>query len=118
MPDQDPATMLYRIQSLEQQLRQVQEQLKAYVPIRENELQLAAIQASVTRIERDVISMKAKQEDMEKDARLHDEERKVSEEKQRLSQANLQVRVLWGVITAISVVTSGIFIGFVNHFWH
>ncbi len=108
---QNVSMMLYRITLLEQQLHQVQDQLKAYVPAKENELQLQNIQTSVARIERDVIDMKSKQEALEKESRLRDEN-------QKLSQANLQIRAMWAIISAIILAATGVFVGYVTHFFH
>src|SRR6266700_2629629 len=107
----DIATMLYMIKSLEQQLTHVQEQLKSYVPISLNDLQLQNIQTTVSRIERDVVAMKAKQEAMEKDAREAADKQREATEKQRASLAALQIRFLLGfagvVVTIISTVIAG-----------
>lgn len=61
-PDpQDSSSLLYRVFMLESlatqlqaQVNQLQAQLKLYVPVRENELQLQSIRSTVERVERDV----------------------------------------------------------------
>lgn len=103
--------LLYRIQALEQQVKHLQEQLKAYVPVRENELQLQNIQNSVSRIERDVIAIRTKQEELEKDGQKRDEA-------QQMSQASLQIKVLWGIVSSLIFVGTSIFIGYITHFFH
>ncbi|HEY4386771.1 MAG TPA: hypothetical protein VGN34_20125, partial [Ktedonobacteraceae bacterium] len=85
---QESNVMSFRLITLEQQLQQVQEQLKSYVPQRENELQLQGIQQTVSRIERDAVEVKIRLERQKKETRSH-------EEIQRTSQAALQIRVLW-----------------------
>lgn len=109
--DQDTQTLLYRMQSMEQQIKQVQEQLKAYVPARENELQLRNIQEAVTRIERDMTAIRTKQEEFERETQKRDEE-------QKASQSALQIRVLWGVISSLIFAGTGILVGYVTHFFH
>ncbi len=104
----DIATMLYMIKSLEQQLTHVQEQLKSYVPISLNDLQLQNIQTTVSRIERDVVAMKAKQEAMEKDARE-------AADKQRASLAALQIRFLLGFAGVVVTIISTVIAGFITH---
>jgi type III secretory pathway lipoprotein EscJ len=104
----DIVTMLYMIKTLEQQLQHVQDQLKSFVPIRENDIQLQNVQATVSRIERDVIAMKSKQETMEKEARD-------AVEKQRASQAALQIRFLLGFASVVVTIVGGVVTGFITH---
>lgn len=101
--------MLYRITALEEQIKRLQEQLKFYVPARENELQLQNIQNSVTRIERDVIDMKAKQQALEKEARDR-------EEQQQKEQASLQIKTLIGIVGFVITVIGGVITAYLTHF--
>ena len=111
----DNATMLYMIKNIEQSVAHVQEQLKTYVPIRENDLQLQNIQSTASRIERDVIAMKAKQEAMEKDAREAVEKQRDATEKQRASLAALQIRFLIGFAGVVVTIISTVIAGFITH---
>ncbi|HTK08204.1 MAG TPA: hypothetical protein VL485_13615 [Ktedonobacteraceae bacterium] len=105
------SVILLRISNVEQQLKLLQEQLKSYVPMRENELQLQSIQGTVSRIEHDVIDVKLRVESQEKETREHEEE-------QRESQAALQIKVLWGVVSLVIVSGATIFTGYILHFFH
>lgn len=124
----DASTMLYMIKALEQQLAHVQEQLKSYVPIRENELQIQTLQATASRIERDVIAMKSKQEEIERNARDATEKQRAAmaelqfkqqeaADKQRASIAALQIRVLIGFATAMVAIITSVIAGFITHFF-
>lgn len=124
----DAATMLYMIKTIEQQLAHVQEQLKSYVPIRENEIQLRNIQDTVSRIERDVLTMRTKQETMEREARdsaekqrlaqdAIEKEARTSAEKQRAALATLQIRVLMSFAGAVVTIITLVIAGFITHFF-
>jgi cation transport ATPase len=112
----DSATMLYMIKTVEQQLAHIQEQLKLYVSIRENDLQLQNIQATVSRTERDVVAMKAKQEAMEKEAREAAEKQREATEKQRAALAALQIRFLLGFASAVITIITLVIVAFITHF--
>jgi hypothetical protein len=95
---QDLSTILYRLDTVEQRVIQLQNQLQLYVPIRENELQLQVITSAVERIESDVKDTKQQVGEM-KDA-----------------QDKLQIRVLLGIVTTIVTILSGILIAYITHF--
>lgn len=124
----DGATMLYMIKTLEQQLAHIQDQLKSYVPIRENEIQIQTLQATASRIERDVIAMKTKQEEIERNARDAAEKQRAALvelqtkqqeaiDKQRASIAALQIRALMGFATAMVTIITIVIAGFITHFF-
>jgi chromosome segregation ATPase len=107
-PPQEFSTLLFQINALEQQIKQLQDQLKSYVTVRENELQLRLIQDTVSRMERDVVDMKAKQELMEQEARTNNQQ-------QREAQAGLQIRFLVSVVSFVLVVVGGVLTAFLTH---
>lgn len=107
---EDASTMMYRLTSLEQQIKQLQEQLKLYVPAGEHTLQLQNIQTTVARIERDVIEIKTKQGETDKEVRERDE-------KQREAQAALQIRFLISVVSFVVLIVGGVITGYVTHFF-
>jgi len=109
LPPEIP-TLLYRMTALEQQIKQLQEQLKSYVPARENDLQLLNIQTTVSRIERDVVDMKSKQEGMERETRIKDEQ-------QRETQSALQIRFLVSIVSFVVLIVGGIITGYITHFF-
>lgn len=96
---QDLSTILYRLDSVEQRVSQLQTQLQQYVPMRENELQLQVITSAVERIEDDVKATKLQVSEM-KDA-----------------QDKLQIRMLLGIVSTIVTILSGILIAFISHFF-
>ncbi|SRR6266699_2094097 len=111
-PSQESASaLLYRITLLEQQLKDVQVQLKSYVPVRENDLQLQNIQSSLTRMERDVIEMKSKQEVQDKEAR----ERYEAQEK---ATAAVQIRFLISVVSTVVLLAVSIITAYAAHIFH
>lgn len=111
----DIASLTFRITALEQHVQQLQGELRLYVPQRENELQLKSIQEIVRRIESDV--QDAKKQITEVYGKLETQEEKARErsEKQRKEQDDLQIRVLWGVVSFVLVVLSGVLIYYFTH---
>lgn len=76
---------------------QLHTQLQLYVPVRENELQLQVITSTVERIEGDVKETK----------------KQVGEMKE--AQDKLQIRILWGIVSLVITILSGILIAYVSH---
>lgn len=60
----DMATLTYRLSALEQNVQQLQTELRTYVPARENDLQLQSIRSTVERIESDVKDAKKQVTDL------------------------------------------------------
>jgi hypothetical protein len=111
-PPQDSAsTMLFRIATLEQQLKDLQGQLADYVLKGENTLRLQIIQEAVARMERDVIEMKAKQE------RQDDEARKRYEDQEKAAAA-VQIRFLVSVVSTIVLLAVSIITAYAAHLIH
>ena len=96
---QDLGTIIYRLNTLEQQVVQLHNQLQLYVPMRENELQLQVITSAVERSEDDVKETK----------------RQVGE--MRDAQDKLHIRVLLGIVTTIVTILSGIVVAYIAHFF-
>lgn len=96
---QDLSTILYRLDSVEQRVSQLQNQLQQYVPMRENELQLQVITSAVERIEDDVKSTKAQVTEMKE------------------AQDKLQIRMLLGIVSTIITILSGIVVSYIAHFF-
>lgn len=114
-PQSFDTSMLIRLTTLEQQIKVVQDQLKqlqdqqrSYVPEREYNIQLQNIQASVSRIERDVLDMKSKLEAQEKEFRERDEQ-------QKSALASSQLRLVIAVLTFIGGIVSALIIFYVTH---
>lgn len=96
-PQQDLATLAYRVNALEKELQHVQTQLQAYVPTNVNDVQLSAIRSTVERIEKDV----------------GDTKRAITEQKEK--QDNLVIRVLWGAMTIIIGGVVSVIVYFITH---
>lgn len=101
---QDISTILYRLNALEQQVLQLHNQLQLYVPVRENELQLQVIKSTVERIEDDVKATKVQVGEM-----------RDTQDKMRESQDKLQIRILWGIVSLVITILSGILIAYIAH---
>jgi hypothetical protein len=107
MPQDPIPNLLYRLDQAEKDIVQVKAQLSLYVPARENELRLQAIQEAVRRIEMDVGESKKQLTDMTG---------KLAQ--QRESQDKLQIRVLWGTVAFILSTASLVVAGYITHFFH
>src|SRR2546430_12606128 len=100
----DATALTYRMNGLEKDIQHLQTQLTAYVPARENELQLASIRSTVERIERDV-------QDTKKEVTgLND---KLS--KQKEAQDNVIIKVLWGVVATFISGAMAVVVYFITH---
>ncbi len=83
-----------RISIMEQQLKDLYEQHRTYMTIRENEMQFREFQNSVSRMEGDISSIDSRLEGAEKEHRQDKEE-------QRKYVSSLQLRALWYFITLL-----------------
>ena len=116
---QEPvATLLYRIESMEKDITRLKAQFDLYVPARENDLQLRSVRETVERMERDVT--KAREEIGIINTRLISQEKDLQtrDAAQRESQDKLQIRVLWGIVSTVVVILSGVLIAFLTHLIH
>lgn len=111
----DLTNLLIRINTVEQQVKQVQTELHQYVPASVNDLQLQSIRSSVDRIEHDVSDMRAQLTDMNNKLAKQETEARQRDADQRESQANLQIRVLYGIVSAVLAVFVGVLIAFFTH---
>jgi DNA repair exonuclease SbcCD ATPase subunit len=103
----DQVVFAYKLSQVDQDVERLREQLRLYVTARENELQLRSIQDSVSRIERDMSETKKQ---------IGEVDTKLAAQQQALDQ--LQIKVLWGLVSVILSVLTAIFIGYVTHFFH
>lgn len=111
-------TVVFRINSLEQGVAELKKQLNLYVPIRENDLQLKSIRDIVERIEYDVHAAKRQLEDVSNKLSLQENESQKRDAEQRESQAQLQIKALWGVVSLILAILTGVLVGYITHFFH
>lgn len=109
-PNNNMTDMLLRINTVEQQVKQVQVQLNQYVPASVNDLQLQSIRSSVDRIEHDVFDMKRQFFDLNTKLATQDTEAKQRDAAQRESQDKLQINVLRGIISVAIAVLVGVLI--------
>lgn len=98
--------LIYRVDAQEREIKRIQDQMQLYVPQRENDIKLQGIQQAVSRIEADISESKKQL------IALNDKDTA-----QRESQANLQIRVLWAIVTGILGVGGLIVAGYVTHFF-
>jgi DNA repair exonuclease SbcCD ATPase subunit len=108
-------TLGYRIDSVERQIQQLQGQLHLYVPQRENELQLRAIQDTVHRIEGDVAEIRQKMNEITATIVKQEQDAQSRDAQQRESQDKLQIRVLWFLVSVVVTILTGILVGYIIH---
>lgn len=125
MPHNDISTLVARVTSVEfhvdsaeKNIEQLRSLLANYVPARENDLKLQSIQETVKRIETDVIGAKSQLTEMNTKLAAQERASQQRDVEQRESQDKLQIRVLWGIVSTIIVILSGILIGYATHFFH
>lgn len=114
-PTPDLTAIIYRLESVERDIKRVTDQLPSYVPARENDLKLQSVQDTVKRIEQDV--GKAKDELVTLNTKLSQQElaSQQRDTKQREEQAKLQIAVLkW----AVGLVVSGLLLLLGAYFTH
>lgn len=117
MPDQT-SVFTFRMTALEQNVTELRQRLDLYVSAKENELQLRVLQDAVTRIEGDTQELRTQLNDVKRTLVAQDHDAQLHTADQRASIASLQIRVLWGTVSVIFTVLSGVFIGYVTHFFH
>lgn len=114
----DVQMIIYRVDSVEKKIKDVQDQLKSYVSVKENELQLQNIQSTVSRIERDVVDIRTRLEMIKEKIETQERESRKRDEAQTESQAKLQIRLLYGIVAFVLTVVSGFLVAYFNHFFH
>jgi chromosome segregation ATPase len=102
------AMLLFRIGALEQSMKELQAQLRSYVPLRENDLQLETIKNTVGRMEQDLAD--AKRQLVELNSKLATQAADLRE-----SQDKLQIRVLWFIVSTIILILVGVLVGVLTH---
>lgn len=115
----DPENPLkYRLDMLEASVSALKQQLERYVPARENDLQLQSIRGTVERIERDVSETKRQLVETANKLILQEADSQRRDVAQRESQASLQIKVLWGIVSVVITVLTSVVIGYVSHVLH
>lgn len=125
MPHNDVSALVARVtsvefhvESAEKNIGELRSLLANYVPARENDLKLQSIQETVKRIEADVIGAKSQLTEMNTKLAAQERASQQRDTEQRESQDKLQIRVLWGIVSTIIVILSGILIGYATHLFH
>lgn len=111
----DLTAIIYRLESVERDIKRVTDQLPQYVPVRENDLKLQSVQDTVKRIETDV--GKAKDELVTLNTKLAQQEQAAQQRdnQQREDQAKLVIATLkW----AVGLVVSGLLLLLGAYFTH
>ena len=93
--------VLVRLSILEQQLKDLSEQHRTYMTIRENEMQFREFQNSVMRMERDISSIDTRLEESQKDGKRIEDKHLEEKEEQRKYVSSLQLRALWYFVTIL-----------------
>ena len=114
---QDQAALLYRVEILERLFRDLQQQLQQYVRTSENELHLRNISETVARIERELSLAKTELTNLNTKLVESEVEAQKRYADQRESQDKLQIRVLWGAISAIITTVSLVLVNYVTHWF-
>jgi len=114
--DQSIQAILFRVDGVEKEIKDVQEKLKTYVPAKENDLQLQNIQNIVSRVERDVIDIKTRVEVIKDKMETQDKELRARDEKTKEEQSKSQIRGLLFIVSSIITVGAGIVIAIFTHF--
>jgi hypothetical protein len=112
------AAMVFRMDSFEKQIKDLQAQLTDYVLKGENTLRLQIIQEAVARMERDLIEMKSKQAQQDEEARKRDEEARKRYEDQEKKTADIQIRSLVSIVSTIVLLAVGIITAYATHLIH
>jgi chromosome segregation ATPase len=113
-PDQI-ATLAFRISSLEQTVKDLQTQLHQYELARENDLKAQILRAEIDRVRADIADVKREQAEIEKKLIAQDLASQNQVASQRESQDKLQIRVLYGVVSTVVIIVSGVLIAFLTH---
>jgi len=111
---QPEPTIAYRVEVIEREVSALRQQLERYVPVRENELHLKSIRDTVERIEREVQDAKRQATDLNTKLFAQQAESERRDTAQRESQAALQIKVLWGVVSIVITVLMAVLITFLT----
>lgn len=106
---------LYRITMIEQDFLQFKQQLQLYETTRENDLKLEAIRMSAHHIEADLLIVKTSQADIHARITLKETESLQRDTEAEKSQNMLQIKVLVGILSTISMVIVGVLIFYLTH---
>lgn len=117
MQQPENGTIAYRITAVEQQLKNIQEQMHQYELARENDLKFQNMKAEVDRLARDQAEIKAEQARINIRITEQDTESQRRDTAQRESQSQLQIRVLATVVTTVIGILTAVLIGYVTHFF-
>lgn len=118
IPPTELNTLHYRMENLEHQVKNIQEQLRLYVTQRENELQLRTIQQSVERTEQEAARIRQQITDLATRIEQQEKEARARDEEQRQSQDKLQIRVLYGIVSVVITILVGVLIAYLTHLIH
>ncbi len=119
MPPQDNIiSLLMRIERAEQDIKDVKAQLGAFVPAREHSLQLTAIEDTVHRIEIDVSRVKERLTSMTETITKQEQDARQRDTETQKASAQLQIRVLWFVVSTIITIAMLTLVAFLTHLIH
>jgi hypothetical protein len=113
-PQQQDQALLYRIETLERMVRDLQGQLQQYVRSSENNLHLEAIRSTVERIERELGLAKTELTGLNTKLTASEIEAQKRDAAQRESQDKLQIRILWGAVSVIITILSLVIVAYIT----
>jgi phage shock protein A len=112
------STLLYRVEAVEKDIGQLKSQLNMYEPIRENDLKLSRINDIVSRIESELQKVKERLETINARMIASDQESQKRDIEARDSQAKLQIRTLWYIVSTVITILTALLIGYLTHLIH
>lgn len=115
---QELSTLLYRVETVEREVVQLKSQLSLYEPARESELKLQSIKDTVGRIEAELGKVKDKLETMNAHMIAQETEAQKRDVATRETLSKLQIRVLWGVVSTVIIILTGVLVGYITHLFH
>lgn len=118
MPNNELNTLAYRLDNVEKNLQHLSGQLSLYVPQRENELQLRAIQDSVRDIKDDVTEIRKQLNELSNRLINQEAEGQKRDAAQRERQDKQQITILLWIVTTIAGLGIAVLIGYITHFFH
>lgn len=110
--------IIYRLTTLENTVKQLQEQFRLYVPVRENDLQLNAIHVTTERTEREIQDIKSQIKALDDKIETQGKESQRRDTEQSDSLSKLQIKVLWGTISVVLAIFIAVAANYLSHFTH
>lgn len=115
---QDLSTIVYRLSTLEQEIREVRQHFLLFTPTKENELQLQIITSTVERIAKDVTEVKSQVGEVNDLVGNVRDEMKDKANKSQGALDKWQLNAMGGTLGVIVTVLIGVLIAYATHLIH